>query len=109
MRWSLAQRRLHGWGAALVLLTFALAFVMVALPFSQLLAKFLAYQLHKTFGLLVLFITLWRLALRARRTAPPLTGLSPRMMRAAGLGQGVLYGLLLLVPLPPDELSSSEP
>lgn len=98
-RWSPAQRRLHAWGAILVLLTFALSLAMVALPMSQLLAKFLAYQLHKTFGLLVLFVTLARLALRARRTVPELAGLGPGMRRAAQVGQGALYGLLVLVPL----------
>lgn len=97
-RWSLAQRRLHAWGGILVVLTFALSLAMVALPMSQLLAKFLAYQLHKSFGLLVLIVTLARLLLRWRRTAPELTELSPRMRRAARLGQAVLYSLLLVVP-----------
>ncbi len=97
-RWSQAQRRLHAWGAVLVVLTLALSLLMVALPMSQLLAKFLAYQLHKTFGLLVLIVTMLRLALRFQRRAPELTGIGPRMRRAARLGQGVLYALLLLVP-----------
>lgn len=95
-RWSLAQRRLHGWGAVLVLLTLALSLAMVALPMSQLLAKFLAYQLHKTFGLLVLILTLARLGYRLARPAPaPIAGGHP----AARIGQGVLYALLLVVPL----------
>ncbi|MEI6160120.1 MAG: cytochrome b/b6 domain-containing protein [Roseococcus sp.] len=98
-RWSLAQRRLHAWGAVLVVLTLALSLVMVALPMSQLLAKFLAYQLHKTFGLLVLIVTLARLGFRLLRRAPELAGLGPRMRLAARVGQGVLYALLLLVPL----------
>ena len=98
-RWPLAQRRLHAWGAMLVVLTFALALAMVALPMSQLLAKFLAYQLHKTFGLLVLFVTLARLMLRWRRVAPAMPGIGPRQHHAAKLGQAALYALLLLVPL----------
>lgn len=98
-RWSLAQRRLHAWGAVLVVLTLALSLAMVALPMSQLLAKFLAYQLHKTFGLLVLFLTLVRLGFRLARRAPALAGLGPRTRLAARMGQGALYGLLLLVPL----------
>lgn len=98
-RWSPAQRRLHAWGAVLVVLTLALSLAMVALPMSQLLAKFLAYQLHKTFGLLVLIVTVARLGFRLVRRAPELTGLGPRTRLAARLGQGVLYALLLLVPL----------
>ena len=97
-RWSLAQRRLHAWGAILIVLTFALSLAMVALPMSQLLAKFLAYQLHKSFGLLVLIVTLLRLFLRWRRVSPELTGVTPPWQRAARLGQAVLYGLLLVVP-----------
>jgi cytochrome b561 len=98
-RWSLPQRRLHAWGAVLVVLTLALSLAMVALPMSQLLAKFLAYQLHKTFGLLVLILTLARLGFRLTRRAPELTGLSPRTRQAARWGQAVLYTLLLVVPL----------
>lgn len=98
-RWSLAQRRLHGWVAVLVILAFALSFAMVALPLSQLLAKFLAYQLHKSLGLMVLILTLWRLALRLRRAPPELADLSPFTQRAARLGQGALYTLLISVPL----------
>jgi len=98
-RWSRPQRRLHAWGAVLVVLTLGLSLAMVALPMSQLLAKFLTYQLHKTFGLLVLIITLARLGYRLTRRAPELTGISPPMRRAARWGQGVLYALLLLVPL----------
>ena len=97
-RWSLAQRRLHAWGGILVVLTLGLSLLMVALPMSQLLAKFLAYQLHKSFGLLVLIVTLARLLLRWRRVAPELTDLSARSRQAARLGQAVLYALLLVVP-----------
>ena len=97
--WSPWQRRLHWWVAGLLVLTAGLALAMVNLPMSQLLAKFLAYQLHKSFGLLVLGLVLVRLVLRALRPAPELTGLSPGMRRLARWGQGALYALLLLVPL----------
>ncbi len=76
-----------------MLATLALAMLMTALPFTQLLAKFLAYQLHKTLGLLVLGLVVARLVLRGRRAAPPALGL-----RGARAGQAVLYGLLLAVP-----------
>lgn len=98
-RWSLPQRRLHAWGAVLVVLTLALSLAMVALPMSQLLAKFLAYQLHKTFGLLVLILTVTRLAFRFTRRAPELAGLGLRTRMAARYGQALLYALLLTVPL----------
>lgn len=97
--WSSWQRRLHWWVAGLLVLTAGLALAMVNLPMSQLLAKFLAYQLHKSFGLLVLGLVLVRLVLRALMPAPELTGLSPGMRRLARWGQGALYALLVLVPL----------
>jgi len=96
--WSRLQRHLHWWTAALVVLALGLSVAMVQLPMSQLLAKFLAYQLHKSLGLLVFSVVLVRLALRALRPAPELAGLPPGARRVARLGQGALYGLLLLVP-----------
>lgn len=90
--WARAQRRLH-WGmAALVAAGFAIGLIMVDLPISALAAKILAYQLHKSLGLLVLPLLAWRLWLRARRAAPSAG-------RAARIGQGALYALLLAVPL----------
>lgn len=76
-------------------LGFVLAWAMTALPFSQLLAKFLAYQAHKTVGLVVLGLVVWRLWLRARRPAPaPLVH-----PRAAAWGHRAIYALLLAMPL----------
>ena len=77
-----------------MLATLGLAMLMPALPFTRLLEKFLAYQLHKTLGLLVFGMVLARLVLRGRRPAPPALGLA-----GARLGQAVLYALLLAVPV----------
>jgi cytochrome b561 len=97
--WSRAQRRLHWSTVALVVATAALAPVMVALPFRLLLEKFLAYQLHKSFGLLVPVLLAARLLLRARRGRPaPDAGIAAWQRRAAATVHGVLYALLLVVP-----------
>ena len=102
--WSTAQRRLHWWTASLVGLGFGLGWVMVAVPLRALLAKFLLYQAHKTLGLLVLLLTLARLAVRLRRGRPawdldlPAWDLPPWQRRAAGWMHLTLYGLLLVVP-----------
>ena len=98
--WSRAQRRLHWAVALLVPLTLALGFLMVELPWRPLAPKFLAYQFHKSFGVVVFLLVLWRLILRWRRGRPAEdAGLPAWQRRAAGLVQAVLYGLLLAVPV----------
>ncbi len=98
--WTRAQRRLHWWSAALILAGFALAWIMVAVPLTALLAKFLLYQAHKTIGLAVFALILWRLALRARRGRPGWEDdLPPWQARAAAAGHAALYALALAVPV----------
>jgi cytochrome b561 len=89
MTWRLARlrRHLHWWTAALVIIGFAVAWLMTAWPVSALLVKFLLYQLHKSLGLCVSGLAALRLALAWR------AGDLPRGVPA------VLYGLLLAVPL----------
>ena len=102
--YSLAQRRLHWWGAGLVFLTFALGWIMVAVPLRELLLKFVLYQTHKTTGLLVLLIVfarVWFRATRGRPVWPPL-GLTPLAylrQRAASAMHATLYCLLFVVPV----------
>jgi cytochrome b561 len=81
------RRHLHWWTAALVAVGFAIAWGMTALPATELLLKFLLYQLHKSLGLCVAGLATLRLILAWR------AGDRPRRMQAA------LYALLLLVPL----------
>ncbi|CAH0306099.1 hypothetical protein ROS9278_04734 [Roseomonas sp. CECT 9278] len=79
---------------------FVIGLVMVALPLTQLLAKILAYQAHKTIGLLVPPLVVWRLWLRARRgrpAEPP--GLPAWQHHAARIGHAALYALLITVPI----------
>ncbi|MFM7692055.1 MAG: cytochrome b [Alphaproteobacteria bacterium] len=97
--WSVAQRRLHWAMAGLVAANFLLALVMVALPLSALLAKILTYQLHKSFGLLLIPLWVWRLWLLVRRGRPAPVALPGWQQGAARLGQGVLYVLLIAVPV----------
>lgn len=97
--WSLAQRRLHWLTASLVVVTALLAPLMVALPFERLLEKFLAYQLHKSFGLLIPPLLAVRLLLRVRRGRPVAdASIPPWQRRAASTVHALLYALLLVVP-----------
>ncbi len=69
-RYTPAQRRLHWWAAGLVFLTFALGWIMAAVPLRELLLKFTLYQAHKTAGLVILLLVLARVWLRATRGQP---------------------------------------
>jgi cytochrome b561 len=98
--WSAAQRWLHWAVALLVVLGFVVGLVMVALPLTQLLAKIIAYQAHKTIGLLVPPLVVWRLVLRARRGRPAEDASLPAWQRrAAALAHAALYALLIVVPV----------
>ncbi|MFM7778751.1 MAG: cytochrome b, partial [Alphaproteobacteria bacterium] len=97
--WSVAQRRLHWAMAGLVAANFLLALVMVALPLSALLVKILTYQLHKSLGLLLIPLWVWRLWLLLRRGRPAPVALPGWQQGAARLGHGTLYGLLVAVPV----------
>lgn len=98
--WPRGQRVLHWATAALVLAGFALAWIMVALPFRPLLLKFSLYQAHKTIGLLVIALTLLRLGMRAAIGRPSWdAGLPPLQRRLAGAAHAALYVLLLAVPI----------
>jgi cytochrome b561 len=89
MTWRLARirRHLHWWTAALVIAGFAIAWVMTALPATELLVKFLLYQMHKSLGLCIAGLAALRLVLAWRAGGRP------------GRVPAILYGLLLLVPL----------
>lgn len=97
--WSRTQRRLHWGTAGMVGVGFLLAWVMVAVPLSDLLLKFLLYQLHKTIGLLVLALTVARLPIRLWRGRPAWDEALPGWQRLGASGAHLaLYGLLLVVP-----------
>lgn len=73
---------------------------MVAVPLNQLLAKFLLYQVHKTIGITVVLLVAARLLLRLRRgRAAWDADLPPRQRRLAGAMHGLLYGLMIVVPV----------
>ncbi len=56
--------------------------------------------MHKTLGLLVPPLVLWRLVLRARRGRPALDPAVPAWQRrAAAAGHAALYALLIAVPV----------
>lgn len=98
-RYTPAQITLHWLSALLILL-------IIALPYGSSLFEPLlgggagVFTLHKSLGILVLALTLLRLVLRARSGAPDLLAGEPPLTRfAAKAGHGLLYLLLILMPL----------
>lgn len=58
------------------------------------------YQLHKSVGITLLFLTLFRIGWRLVNLPPPLPGgMKPLEMRLAGLVQTLFYVLMLVLPL----------
>src|SRR4051794_41668915 len=90
--WSRAQRLLHWTIVTLVLLAAPMGVYMVALPFRQLLLKFLLYQLHKTIGITAFLLALGQLALHWRRGRPAWdAALSDWQRRAGTRGPAMLF------------------
>ncbi len=83
-----------------MLAAFPLGWLMVGVPASELLAKFLLYQLHKTLGLTVFALAVARLVMRgARGRAMWDTELPEWQRQAAAAVHGLLYALLVIVPV----------
>jgi cytochrome b561 len=62
--------------------------------------KFMLYQLHKSFGLTVLALTVLRIGWRLVNRAPPLPATMPAWERlAAHASHFLLYALMLAIPL----------
>jgi cytochrome b561 len=98
-RYSGLQKALH-WGiAALIVTQVPLGLWMVGLGFENPLTGRL-YELHKSFGLVVFGLALWRIAVRWRRGVPALDPTIPGWQRrAADISHYALYLLIVLVPL----------
>jgi cytochrome b561 len=98
--WSRAQRLLHWSIAVLVLIAAPMGVYMVALPFRQLLLKFLLYQLHKTLGIAAFLLVLSQLTLHWRRGRPAWDVALPAWQRRAAIAvHAMLFALLVATPI----------
>lgn len=108
MKYPLSMRLLHWVMAILIICQLAAGLWMVRLP-DEFAPKFeLLYPWHKSFGLLVLLLVLIRMAVRWRSSLPEL----PQSLRAwekasAKVGHGLLYLLILVVPILGYSMSST--
>jgi len=88
---------LHWVTAALIVANLVLGLSMVPLPISP--RKLQWYLWHKSIGVSVFILTSLRLAWRALRPHPPPVPMPAWQRRAARATHGMLYLLLLVIPL----------
>ena len=108
--WGWPAKLLHWLIAVLVVGLLTVGFAMVWFV-SDLGAKFQLYQLHKSFGVLVLTLVLIRLLWRQMNAAVPdlPEGLQPWERRAATLTHRGFYVLLVLMPITGWLVASASP
>lgn len=93
------QRAIHWIMALLILPMIAAGFLMVQQGLPRSLQNTL-FIFHKNIGVLVLGLAILRLVLRLRHPAPPLPSNLPAWQRrTAQISHGLLYVLILLMPL----------
>lgn len=88
---------LHWVAALLIACNVALGLSMVGLPFGP--QKFRWYGWHKWIGITVFLVAAARLAWRALHPPPAPVAMAPWQRRAASAAHGLLYALMLAVPV----------
>jgi len=97
-RYNLVSIVLHWLMAVLILAMFGLGWYMSDLPDSPL--KHILFTLHKSTGLSIFLILLFRIYWRLTHGKPPLPGTMPSWQRQlAGAVQFMLYAMLVVQPL----------
>ena len=88
---------LHWLSALLIVCGFTLGLSMTGLEFSP--AKFRWYAIHKWIGITVFLLACLRLLWRSAHSAPPPVPGARWQMRAAAATHGLLYALMLVIPV----------
>jgi cytochrome b561 len=96
-RYSGLQKTLHWTMAALIITQVAIGITMTNIGEGPLTNNL--YELHKSIGITVLALALVRLAVRARRGAPPFEPMPDWQRRAANASHTALYVLFVATPL----------
>ncbi|HLR13944.1 MAG TPA: cytochrome b [Burkholderiaceae bacterium] len=106
-QYHIISRLLHWLIAIMILGMLALGFYMVDLPLSP--DKLKLYSWHKWTGVSIFLLVLLRLAWRFRHRPPAMPAhFSPAVRIAATAGHGVLYVLMLAIPLSGWLMSSAK-
>ena len=107
MRYSPPAVLLHWLVALLIFAGFPLGLYMVDLPLSP--DKLKLYSYHKWIGITVLMLAAIRLSWRLTHTPPPLpAGIALWQRRASAVVHGLLYGLILAIPVSGWLMSSAK-
>lgn len=107
MRYSTPAIVLHWLVALLIFAGFPLGLYMVDLPLSP--DKLRLYSYHKWIGVTVLVLAVLRVAWRTTHTPPPLpAGIAAWQRRASRIVHGLLYLLLIAIPLSGWLMSSAK-
>lgn len=97
-RYDRNARLLHWSIAGLILLLYATEYMRSAAPRGSTLRSFMLDS-HTSFGLLLLGLTLVRIAWRLHAGAPAPLGYNPLLLLAARAGHAALYAVTLLMPI----------
>lgn len=96
--YHVSQKLLHWLHALLILLLIPSGLAMTRMGEGAL--TNVLYEGHKSFGILVFCLVIVRITLRIIKGAPAYgASMNPLLIRAARIGQGVIYGLVLVVPV----------
>jgi cytochrome b561 len=98
-RYTGAAQALHWVTAALIFATLAVAWVMYNMP-DKAPTQGVLLTLHKSLGITIFALVIARLVWRGRHNAPPLSrSLSPWVRASATVSHGLLYFVLIFMPL----------
>ncbi|NNC54881.1 MAG: cytochrome b, partial [Pseudomonadales bacterium] len=97
-KWNSGVRFLHWLALVLLIVAATLGFWAEDLPTGP--AQLKLFATHKSVGLSILLLVLVRIAWRfMTRPAPAIEGLPVASQRSASMGHGILYAVLILLPL----------
>jgi cytochrome b561 len=97
-RYTLTAQALHWLTVLLILTTLPVAWVMMSLPTGP--EQTWMLVLHRSLGVTIFAVTVFRLAWRLTHPAPPSPSGAPRLTELIShVTHGLLYALLLLMPV----------
>lgn len=105
-RYGAVAKAFHWLTLLLLIGSFTIAYSMVDMRISP--QKLVLYSYHKWVGVTVFLIVILRLAWRLRNPAPPLPPSTSKLQRRlAALSHGLLYTILIVMPLTGWVMSSA--